>query len=638
MPVARSTSTFIAARLLPLPTACRARDGARVRAGRRLALATAVLLAVSAGAPPCLDAGTPDLSWSSLFSGAHIDVALTARHRPDGSVVLAGATRSASFPALPGVFPPTGAGNDDVFIICLDPSLSGAAQLLWTTFLGGSGLDVALDLAIDAQGQVAVVGYTESPDYPVSPTAPQTTAGGAGDAFLTLLDAQGAVQWSTLLGGAQRDAASSVAFDAAGTVWIGGTTASPTWPTTAGAPQPAHAGGIDAFLTRIDTTLTGSAAVVWSTLLGGAADDGFFPPGSVTGQTFELDRLTIALGTQGRVALCGSTLSNDFPVTIDAYQLSRSGGRDGFVAIIDPALTGAAALAWSTYLGGSQEEQAFGLAWISEQELIVAGTTVSPDFPVTASGLQPTYGGGSFDGFVSRLSIDPGLGSTLAWGTFLGGTGADSVVGLAQISSARVALVGNSTGPFPTTPDAWTPTYPASGGFAGRLTIVDLNAPAGAELEFSTYVSGAVGSVLWSVAASATGAQLVLGGWTNGSDYPVVNPYPGTLTLIGATGGLVDLPVGPVAPRFRRGDIDGAGAIDIADAVRLLGILFSGIPSICADAEDVNDDGQVNLADPVRLLGVLFTPGTPPLPTPGATCGEDPTPDGLGCDTAGAGC
>ncbi|MCA8959946.1 MAG: hypothetical protein KDC38_05515, partial [Planctomycetes bacterium] len=452
---------------------------------------------------------------------------------------------------------------------------------------------------------------------------------GVGDAFVARLGSDGAIEWCTYFGGAGRDASVAIVPDG-DRVWIGGTTNSTDLATTPDATQPATGGGLDAFVTLLDSSQSGASSLVWSSYLGGSASEGLFPS-SIGSSTFDVDRLSLDVDASGRVAIVGSTLSANFPTTPDAYQTSLSGGRDCFLTIVDPALSGASSLIWSTSFGGSGEEQAFEVRWLTDGTCAVAGTTVSSNFPVTPSAFQTSYGGGSFDGFVLRF--DPSLdgAASLLASTFFGGSGDDSIVSMDGVSGTEVVVAGNSTAMTATTPDAWFPSYPASSGFAGRVQIFDLALSGPDMLRFSSFLSGPGGSVMWG--ADVNGATLTLAGWTAGDDFPLVNPFDGpAVDFLGAVAAQATLSVS-TDPQFRRGDTNDDAFIDIGDAIYGLSILFSGATSHCADAEDVNDDGNPDIADMIYLLGVLFVPGSPAIPAP-MDCGVDPTPDGLDCATS----
>lgn len=566
------------------------------------------------------------VEWSSPFGGTAVETAFDVALRSDGTVVWVGATSSANFPSLPGVTPPGAPGNDDAFVICFDPSLAGPGQLLWTAFLGGSERDIAYEVVVDGQDNVWVAGYTESVNFSSTPGAYQSTLQGGGDAFVARIDVNGAVVASTLVGGDGRDGAVGLRVTA-GEVWIAGYTESSDYPVTPSAVQGSGAGARDAFVTRFDETLS---TLEWSTYFGGSADEGLVPT-SLGGQSFEFDRLAIDVDSDGRVLLCGSTLSTDFPVTGNAFETSPLGTRDGFVVVIDPVPT-PSVVEWSSYFGGSNDDQPFEARWLEDGTVAMAGTSVSTDLPTDPAAAQPSFAGGGFDGFVARFDPSIAGAAGLLTLTYLGGPTDDSIVGMTVTGPTEVAVVGNSRGTFPTSADAWIPTYPGTTAFVGRVSIVDLSGPA--DLGFSSFWSESGGSVFWGV--DARNNVLAVSGWTGDDDYPTVNPFDtGGVTLIGSVG--LTARLAAAGPQFRRGDVNADGSLDISDAISVLSALFSGGPTICADASDANDDGTNDIADAILLLSTLFVPGTPPIAEPSPGCGEDPTSDTLDC-AGDAGC
>ena len=198
-----------------------------------------------------------------------------------------------------------------------------------------------------------------------------------------------------------------------------------------------------------------------------------------------------------------------------------------------------------------------------------------------------------------------------------------------MIGGDVVAVVGNSLGNVPTTPDALVASYLPGFAFAGRAQIFDLAATGSAQLLYSTFLSGPTGSIIWG--GSAREGRVTVAGWTNGDDLPVANPFASDVDFIGMAILRLDTPFfTPPGPIFRRGDVNDDGALNIADAVAGLSELFSSVMAVdCDEAKDVNDDGAVNIADPVFLLGVIFG-GTQTLPEP-VSCGIDPAPAGLDC-------
>lgn len=563
-------------------------------------------------------AQTPDVDWSTPFGGTGVETAFAPVQLSNGHVVVVGATSSGSFLGA------ASSGGDDVFAVCFDPADVGTAQLLWVRRIGGGGRDVAYEVAVDANDDVWLVGFTDSTDFPTSASAYQTTLAGPGDAFAVHLDGgSGATLWSTLIGGTGRDGAVGLAVEGDVT-WIAGYSESGDFPTSAGAVQSTSGGGRDAFVAGFDSSVAGSASLVYSTYLGGSGDEGLVPA-SLGGQSFEFDRLSIDVDAAGLLAICGSTLATDFPTTPNAFATTLAGDREGFVSVFDPSPVGAG-FQWSSYFGGTDEDQPFEVRWLADGTLAVAGTTVSPDLPTDLAAEQPFFGGGGFDGFLARFDPTLSGADSLLTSTYLGGPTDDSIVGMTVLGPTTVAVVGNSRGSFPTSSDAWIPAYPGTTAFCGRVSFVDLQVPA--TLGFSSFWSESGGSVLWGV--NARSDRLAFCGWTGDDDFPVVNPYQtGGVTLIGAVAATAALPAG--GPEFVRGDVNLDGGIDISDAIAILSALFSGGLIGCSDAADTNDDGANDIADAVLLLSSLFVPGSMPISPPSPNCGEDPTPDALDC-------
>src|SRR5882762_8523809 len=287
--------------------------------------------------------------------------------------------------------------------LVIDPVLSYSTYLGGSGF-NGSGLDLGVGIAVDADGNAYVVGWTNSSNFPTTAGAFQTTFGGGTnfDTFVTKLNPTGsALVYSTYLGGSGSDAGRKIAVDAAGNAYVVGQTSSSNFPTTTGAFQTSFGGGYsDAFLTKLNST---GSALVYSTYLGGTGED---------------DGSGISVDADGNAYVAGFTASADFPATAGAFQTTFGGGYgDAFVAKLDP--TGSA-LIYSTYLGGTDSDAAGnpGLAVDASGNAYVTGETASTDFPTTAGAFQTTLSGYQ-NAFVTKL--DPS-GSALVYSTYLGGS------------------------------------------------------------------------------------------------------------------------------------------------------------------------------------------------------------------------
>ncbi len=352
-----------------------------------------------------LSADGTALAYSTYFggggndSGEDVDFGFSST-----KLFLAGTTQ--------GVVPTNGAvspysvinsGFSDTFLTVLDTSQVPASQLSYSTMLGGGGSDNANDLTVDGNENAYLTGFVSSTDFPMV-NAAKATNGAGFDAFVSKINpAVGGVPgllYSTYLGADGNDDFGDEVLDdpaAPGRVWVTGTStnsATDTFPTTTGAFDEDANGSIgstDAFLSRLETTLSGSASLSYSTLLGGTAFD------SAGG---------LALDGVGGVYVAGSSDSDDFPTRPGAYASSRAGATDAYVSRFDPQGAGAADLTHSTYLGGSASEQVNSLALDGRANAYVTGFTLSSDFPL-AGPFQGSFGGGTKDGFVSKVRFAP---------------------------------------------------------------------------------------------------------------------------------------------------------------------------------------------------------------------------------------
>jgi hypothetical protein len=224
----------------------------------------------------------------------------------------------------------------------------------------------------------------------------QPAKGGGSDAFVAKLNAAGsALVYSTYLGGSGDEGGNGIAVDGAGNAYITGFTSSTDFP-MANPLQPAYGGGTDAFVAKLNAA---GSALVYSTYLGGSGGE----HGS-----------GIAVDAASNAYITGTTSSTDFPMA-NPLQPAHGGGTDAFVAKLNAA---GSALVYSTYLGGSGDDNGIGIAVDSAGNAYVTGNTSSTNFP-TANALQPVYGGG-WDAFIARIAVPiTMLSATIDGGTQL---------------------------------------------------------------------------------------------------------------------------------------------------------------------------------------------------------------------------
>jgi hypothetical protein len=217
-------------------------------------------------------ATTATLAYSIYIGGTHWDEAYGIALAPDGTIWLGGATYSPDIWIAGNVYQDFYGGDGDAYVAHLNPGL-GAKALLYSTFLGGNGIDEATSMVLDPTGRVILSGYTLSPNFPVTSDAFQTAYGGNTDAFIAILDTSKALKadqlvYSTYFGGDGADAAYDLKEDSQGILYVAGYTESPGLPSTLNALQTAYDGSVDAFGLKLDPTKAGVAGIDYFTYLG----------------------------------------------------------------------------------------------------------------------------------------------------------------------------------------------------------------------------------------------------------------------------------------------------------------------------------------------------------------------------------
>ena len=312
--------------------------------------------------------GTDGLVYSTFFAGTKTDeptgIAFAA-----GKIYVTGFTSSDDYPVTANAFQATRpGGNFDGWVAEFDPSLSGTASLLSSTYLGGGGQDIPRTIAVAADGQAYVAGYTRSVDYPTTPNSFRPFYGGGGEGFLTRLD-MGAnrVTYSTFLGGSGQDQVTKILVDPSGNVALTGFTLSSNFPVTSNALQSSQAGNGDAFLTILNPSAPDfTTALVYSTYLGGTDSD----------VAYDVRR-----DASGKYYLCGYTLSLDFPTQNALNPTSFPGNSiDGFVSVIDPAAAPLKALTYSSHITGPGYQIAYGVDVDAQGNIYVTGTALGDVF------------------------------------------------------------------------------------------------------------------------------------------------------------------------------------------------------------------------------------------------------------------
>jgi hypothetical protein len=411
----------------------------------------------------------PILSYAALLGGTGLDEAVSVAVDPTGHVYLAGTTSSTNFPGATGV-----SRGLDVFVAKLD----ARGALLYSAYIGGTGVDEARGLAVDAAGNAYVTGVTASADFPTL-TPRQASLAGETDAFLFKLSTSGAgLLYSTYHGGTGADEATAVAVDAGGNAVIAGHTRSTNLP-VASAQQATRLGPLDGFVARFSA---GGNTFAYSTYMGGGGADALN---------------ALAVDAAGNATVTGSTTSADYPV-VNAGAAFR-GLSDVAISRLSPS----GALSFSTTWGGDNVDVGQAVVVNGAGTMFVAGTTGSANFPLTAP-IQAQLGG-NLDAFI--LIITPGQPVVLS--TYYGGTRSERGRALALNASGRLVLVGQTmSSNLPTT----TPAQAATGG--NRDTFVVQMAPPYTAVSYATYLGGSNNDEGTGAAIDAIGRVFVTGAAT----------------------------------------------------------------------------------------------------------------------------
>ena len=383
-----------------------------------------------------LDPTGANLLYSTYLAGSTTNSAEGAfgiAVDPSGMVYVTGVTFAIDFPTTsanafnPG--PLVSNTNGTVYLAKLDPTVSGKNSLIYSTYIAGTGGDFSNGVAADSAGNAYVGGLTDSTNFPTANPLQSAPSNSSGTGFLTRIDTTkvgaASLVFSTYFGGNGANEATTlgygdevwgVATDSSQHAYIVGATSSTDSPatfiTSGTAYQVAPPAGntsSSVFVSNIDTT---AGSLVYSTYLAGsAADQGF----------------AIALGPGNVAYITGVTDSTDFPIIPNPGAFDTTGTASGkaFVTLVvaDGTKAGSSSLSYSTYLGGTQGNNGFGIGADASGNAYVTGTTASSNFPLTPGPLQGTLLNSVGDAFVAKLNHGGAGTSDLLYATYYGGSG-----------------------------------------------------------------------------------------------------------------------------------------------------------------------------------------------------------------------
>ena len=431
-----------------------------------------------------------------------------------GKVYVTGTAFSTDFPTVNGLTTPTNNVAGSVFLSKLDPSLSGAASLLYSTFFGGLSGSFGAAIAVDNSGNAYVGGQTFSDPgttalgtFPITSGAFQATlSSAAGNAFITRINTtqsgDAGLIYSTYLGGNGANSnvnppnnlgfgetITGVAVDTSNNAYVTGETSSTgtSFPTSGNAfqgsanPSNLEGGG---FVTRIDTTKANAASLVYSTYL--------------EGSTFDA-ALGIALGPNNVAYVTGSTNSLDFPTTTGAFQTTGATSGVAFITLIDTTMTGNSSVTYSTFFGGTGSDTGFGIQADGAGNAYIVGSTASPDFPITPFVLPASLPNPFGSPFVVKLSPKGNGIADRIYASYFGGSGdgnpndPDQGNAIAIDSHGNAYITGETfSSDMPTTAGAFQSALKGvSDAFVAKLPLILPVVVSPASVDFGTQLVGA---------------------------------------------------------------------------------------------------------------------------------------------------
>ncbi len=366
--------------------------------------------------------------------------------------------------------------------------------LVFSTYYGGTDEDDAYDIDRDPSGNLYVVGYTFSWDFPITKSVYQTSNNGYSDIFVFKMSSDGTtIFYSTYVGGSDYDFSQAIKVDGTGNAYVTGGSYSLDFPTTSGAFNETHWNTIDYMDVIVFKLDPKGSSLVFSTYVAGEDDEA---------------GLDIGIDNVGSSYVVGISFSTEFPTTSGAYDEDLNGGIDIILFML--SYTGTY-LKYSTYIGGDDIELGYSIDYVSQDAIYLTGSTTSYDFPVTGN---VRLNGGSD---VVALRMDMG-NSTLTYSTLIGGDDDEEGYGIDVDNQGNAYITGYTWGGsrtmFPTTTGAYDTSF---NGFIDTFALkLDKK---GSSLLYSTYIGGTEEEEGRSIILDKDSNSYVCG-FTASSDHP----------------------------------------------------------------------------------------------------------------------
>jgi Beta-propeller repeat len=415
----------------------------------------------------------PVLSYLTYMGGS-VNDRINALKYANGKIYIAGQTDNADQSYIDGAYNNNFTGLTDIFIAIVDATPGKGYPLLYFSYLGGTNIDIPRAIDVDAKGVVYLTGTTTSTDFPVTGSAFQSSgAGQFTGTFVVKLDPSlyggDSLVFSSYLGGiAGVNIGNGIAVDSQGMIYVIGSTQSSDFPVTGNAMGPVMWGPQDAFVCEIDP---GAGHILYASYVGGEDVD---------------DGRNILVGANGLVYFTASTLSSQFPMANFQYSINPLGAEDVVIGVMDLTKSGNASLLYSTYFGGSGNDEVRAMAFDAKGRLVITGYTLSTDIPVTGDAAQST-GGGNGDAFV--VLFDPSIlgRGGLVYSTYFGGAHTEVGYAAGADSAGSIYIAGYTlSANMPVAGDV--PQSSWGGGTDLFIAKFKPGTPGPAGLQFSTFL------------------------------------------------------------------------------------------------------------------------------------------------------
>jgi len=436
------------------------------------------------------------LIYSTYIGGIDWDWGDGIEVDSEGNVFLVGSSESFNFPTTSGSYDEDHNGGRDVVVCKVNAE---GSDLIYSTFIGGSGFEGAGGIDIDSEGNTYITGGTSSSDFPTTTDSYDESHNENTDVYVCKLNPDGTdLVYSTYVGGSESDYGDDIELDTNLNACVVGASESPDFPTTLGSYDRISNGMLDLIVFKLNPD---GNDLQFSTFVGGVNNDP--EDGSVA----------IAIDFFDDIYVTSSTESPDFPTTEDAYDTTYNDENANDDCVLFKVKSDGSDLIYSTFIGGEDFDTGCGIAVDSTNSAYVVGSTFSTNFPTTDSCYDDTHNG-HCDVFVCRM--DP-TGSNLIFSTFIGGAGRNEGHSITRDPNNNVIIAGHTGEDYPITSGSYDESH--NGGSDIYISVFNEN---GTGLLYSTFIGGGSGEYTnynENIIMDASN-NLYLSGYTFSWDYP----------------------------------------------------------------------------------------------------------------------